>query len=115
MNRFGRWAETAWRTLAPAAYGQIPDPRGHFSALGVESESQWATLWPQLMEPDSPGEDFHTKVGRIENAKRRAEEIIRAELLTPPPEVQEPEPLEDEPDPLAEVRQAWIDLENEET
>lgn len=115
MNRFGRWAETVWRTLAPTAYDEIPDPRAHFSALGVEAESQWGTLWPQLAGRDSPAEDFHMKVGRIENAKLRAEEIIRADLLTPPPDVQECEPGEDEPDPLAEVCQAWRDLMNDET
>lgn len=112
VNRFGRAAESAWRTLAPSAYEAIPDPRAHFSALGIEAVRQWADLWPQLLEPDTPGEDFQTKVGRIENAKLRAEEILRAELLTPPPEVQASEP-EDEPDPLAEVRQAWIELRNE--
>lgn len=109
MNRFGRFAEQAWRTLAPTAYSQIPDPSAHFSRLGELAESQWAQLWPALLEPDVEGEEFFTKVGRVEAAKLQAEEMIRADLLTPPADDQEPEEGEG-PGPLAEVMRAWRDL-----
>ena len=107
MNRFGRYALEAWSTLAPAALSQIPDPNRHFSVLGEEAESQWASLWPGLLEPDLPGEDFFGKAGRIEAAKMQAEEMIRAELLTPGEDLQELEPGDEEAGPIAEVIDAW--------
>lgn len=109
MNRFGRFAAETWRTLAPTAYSQIPDPNAHFSRLGELAESQWAQLWPELVEPEAEGEDFFSKVGRIEAAKLQAEELIRAEWLTPPADEQEPDEG-DEPGPLAEVNRVWRDL-----
>ena len=112
MNRFGRFALESWRTLAPAALSQIPDPNRHFSELGEEAESQWASLWPQLLDPDSPGEDFFTKAGRVEAAKMQAEEMIRAELLTPPDELQESDEG-DGPGPLTEAMQAWRSVVDE--
>ena len=72
--------------------------------------AQWSDLWPELVEPDREGEDFHHKAGRIEAAKMQAEEMIRAELLVPPPEVQE---ADDEPGLLAEVVQAWQEVTTE--
>ena len=106
MNRFGRFALESWQTLAPAALSQIPEPNRHFSELGEEAESQWASLWPQLLDPDMPGEDFFTKAGRVEAAKMQAEEMIRADLLIPPEDLQEPE-VGAGPGPLTEVMQAW--------
>lgn len=58
------------------------------------------------------GEDFHHKAGRIEAAKMRAEEMIRAELLVPPQELQEADDP-DQPGPLAEVIEAWRDVTTE--
>ena len=104
LNRFGRFAWESWKVLAPTALEQIPDPRSHFSRLGETAEMQWTDLWPTLVEPDLPGEDFYHKAGRIEAAKMRAEEMIRAELLVPPPEVQEDN---DQPGPLSDVMEAW--------
>ena len=106
MNRFGRFALESWQTLAPAALSQIPDPNRHFSELGEEAESQWASLWPQLLDPDMPGEDFFTKAGRVEAAKRPAEEMSGADLLSPPDDLQEPD-VGAGPGPLTEVMQAW--------
>jgi hypothetical protein len=114
VNRFGREAMENWRTLAPAAFAQIPNPSKHFSELGVVAQSQWADLWPQLVTPDVPGEDFFHKAGRIEAAKMSATEIIRAEMLLPPAEVLEPEEGENDPDPLAEVYQAMREYLDEE-
>ena len=61
-------------------------------------------------------EDFFAKAGRLEAAKQRAEEMIRAELLTPPADEQDLDDEEDEePSPMAEVMQAWkAHLEDEE-
>lgn len=112
LNRFGRFAWESWRELAPTALAQIPDPSGHFSRVGETALAQWTDLWPELVEPDLEGEDFHHKAGRIEAAKMRAEEIIRAELLVPPQELQEADDP-DQPGPLAEVIEAWRDVTTE--
>lgn len=110
MNRFGRFARDAWQTLAPAAYQQIEDPNRHFSTLGDQAMEAWADLWRQLAGPDQPGEGFLEKVGRLENAKLRAEEMIREELLTPPPEQIEPDEQEEAPDRLTQM---WAEVEAE--
>ncbi len=112
MNRFGRFALEAWSTLAPTALSQIPDPQTHFSALGEQAFSAWADLWPQLVEPDVPGEDTFAKVGRIEAAKMQAEEMIRVEWLTPAEDQQDDDPGEI-PDPMAEVIEAWREVAEE--
>lgn len=106
MNDFGRFALLSWQTLAPTALKQIPNPSRHFSKLGEEAESCWATLWPELLEPDRPGEEFFHKAGRIEAAKAQAMEVIRAEWLVPPEDLQEDEDG-DQPGPMAEVMEAW--------
>lgn len=86
MNRFGRIAQERWQALAPTAYAQIPDPNHHFSTLGEQAEKAWIDLADQLSGPDVPAETYFEKVGRINNARARAQEIIEADWLTPQPE-----------------------------
>ena len=68
MNTYGKFAQEAWKTTAPAEYALIPDP---------------------------VGETYLEKVGRLNASKMQAEEIVRAEMLTPDPSVQQ----EDDEDP----------------
>lgn len=89
MNKYGRLALTMWQQLAPTALAEIEDPSRHFSTLGEEALEQVTTLTVQLQGQDVPGEAYFAKIGRIENAKLRAEEIVRADLLMPPPESQD--------------------------
>ena len=89
MNRYGRLALTRWQQLAPTALAEITDPSQHFSMLGEEALEQVTTLTLQLQGQDVPGETTFAKIGRIENAKLRAEEIVQADLLTPPPDLQD--------------------------
>lgn len=84
MNTYGKRAQQAWQQLAPSAYAQIPDPNQHFSRLGHDALNQIADLTTQLAGPDIQGETFDQKVGRLNSAKMRAEEIVAADLLTPP-------------------------------
>jgi len=90
MNTYGKRAQQAWQQLAPSAYAQIPDPNQHFSTLGHEAQNQIADLTTQMAGPDEPGESFEHKVGRLNSAKMRAEEIVAADLLTPPREQWDP-------------------------
>lgn len=96
MNRYGRFAQEMWQELAPAAYSQIPDPSSHFSTLGQEAEARINQLADQLAGTDDPNETYWQKVARLETAKRQAEEIVRNDLLIPPPESQTPTQDEDE-------------------
>ena len=40
MNEFGRYAENAWRLMAPDRYAALEDPNRFFSMMGQEAESQ---------------------------------------------------------------------------
>lgn len=89
MNEYGRQALSMWQQLAPTALAEIEDPSQHFSTLGEEALEQVTTLTTQLQGPDIPGETTFAKIGRIHTAKLRAEEIVRADLLMPPSELQD--------------------------
>lgn len=89
MNRYGVQARKFWEQLAPTALSEMEDPNQHFSMLGEEALEQVTTLAMALAGPDLPEETYFQKVGRLENAKLRAEEIVRADLLMPSPDVQD--------------------------
>ena len=95
MNTYGKFAQEAWKTTAPAEYALIPDPDQWFEALGEEATQRVGELMMELAGPDPVGETYLEKVGRLNASKMQAEEIVRAEMLTPDPSVQQ-EPEEDE-------------------
>ena len=95
MNTYGKFAQEAWRTTAPEEYAQIPDPDAWFERLGEEATQRVGELMMELAGPDPVGETYLEKVGRLNASKMQAEEIVRAEMLTPDPSVQQ-EPEEDE-------------------
>lgn len=85
MNHYGTQAQNHWRTYLPQSYSQITDPTTFFTELGERVETQIVDLQIQLAGEDVRGEDFLGKVGRLNNAKMRAEEIVLREqvLITP--------------------------------
>ena len=95
MNTYGKFAQEAWKTTAPAEYALIPDPDQWFERLGEEATQRVGELMMELAGPDPAGESYLEKVGRLNASKMQAEEIVRAEMLTPDPSVQV-EPEEDE-------------------
>lgn len=95
MNRFGRIAQERWKALAPTAYAQIVDPSSHFSSLGESAEKAWIDLADEMTGPDVEGETYFEKVGRINAARSRAQEMIEADWLTPPADQIEPDPQDD--------------------
>lgn len=95
MNTYGKFAQEAWKTTAPAEYALIPDPNQWFESLGEEAAQRVGELMMELAGPDPVGETYLEKVGRLNASKMQAEEIVRAEMLTPDPSVQE-EPEEDQ-------------------
>lgn len=101
MNTYGKFAQEAWKTTAPAEYALIPDPQAWFERLGEEASIRVEGLMMQLAGPDPVGETFLEKLGRLNAAKLQAEEIVRAEMLTPEVPVQQ-EPEEDEESGVAQ-------------
>ena len=89
MNEYGQFAMRTWRMLVPAVYAEIADPERFFRELGEQAANQVVDLTRQLQGPDLPNETYFQKVGRINAAKMQAEEIVRAELLTPDRELWE--------------------------
>ena len=110
MNRFGREAMAIWADRAPDSLAEIPDQEVFFTALGNEAEGAWIDLSRELAGPDLPGEEFLAKVGRLNNARMRAAEIIRSEMLMPPSSMSVA-PLEeapdDDPDGVDPVMRSW--------
>lgn len=96
MNTYGKFAQNAWKTLAPSQYELIVDPETWFTNLGEEAENSVDSLSVQIAGHDTPGETYLEKVGRLTSAKMQAEEIVRSEMLTPQPEDLEEEPDENE-------------------
>lgn len=95
MNEFGRLALAAWQELAPAAVARLREPRGFFRDLGRQAQQAWLELTLELVEPDRPGEDYFSKVGRVQAAKLAAREIVIADWCRPPQELIEGEPTAD--------------------
>ncbi len=89
MNQYGKHAQDTWKMIAPTEYAKIVDPQEWFENLGREAEQAVGELTYQIAGPDPKDETYLEKVGRINASKMQAEEIVRAEMLTPDPAVQE--------------------------
>ena len=114
MNHYGSQAMTHWRTWLPNRYATIPNPEEFFEDLGRQVQTEIAQLSTQLAGEDPPGESYLDKVGRLNMARTRAEEIVLRErvLLAPEPGA-DPEASE-EPVP-ADPADGWIPLIEDET
>ena len=96
MNKYGKFAQETWKMTAPSQYALIPDPDEWFRKLGEEAMQQVGELQYQIAGPDPEGETYLQKVGRLNASRMQAEEIVRAEMLTPDPSVQQESEEEDE-------------------
>lgn len=83
MNKYGKFAQQTWKMTAPSQYALIPDPEEFFRNLGEEAMQRVGELQYELAGPDPKGESYLEKVGRLNASRMQAEEIIRAEMLTP--------------------------------
>lgn len=114
MNKYGKFAQETWKMTAPSQYALIPDPEEFFRNLGEEAMQRVGELQYELAGPDPKGESYLEKVGRLNASRMQAEEIIRAEMLTP--DVMETEGDETEEDEVdrqrRELREAYRDLSN---
>ena len=83
MNKYAKFAQDTWKMTAPSQYALIPDPDEWFRRLGEEAMHQVGELQYKLAGPDPKGETYLEKVGRLNASRMQAEEIVRAEMLTP--------------------------------
>jgi len=93
MNQYATTARRHWERWLPQRFQSIPNPTEFFADLGEQVESQIEDLEVKLAGDDPPGEGYLTKVGRLTNARHRAEEIVLREmvLLAPEPSAAEAE------------------------
>lgn len=105
MNQYGSLAMQHWRRWLPLRYSKIGDPQEFFSSLGETVSSQVDQLADQLAGPDQRDESTLAKMGRLNAARRQAEEVVLADLvyLEPEPGMDE-EGLDEDPDsPAARI------------
>lgn len=81
MNQYATTARDYFRDHLPSRYSQIQDPDQFFQDLGQQIQNQVADLTPQLAGPDPAGEEYLAKLGRLNAAKRQAEELVMADLV----------------------------------
>ena len=115
MNHYGAQALKHWQEYLPQRYATLSDPSSYFSTLGEQAATQIEHRTRELAGPDQPGEGYLAKVGRLNNAKMRAEEEILPELIliapeTDDPETDDPDPADDQPTATAPATDAWAPI-----
>ncbi len=86
MNQYAAMAERHWRRWLPSRVAAMEDPASFFSDLGEEVADQIEDLTMELAGDDPPGESYMDKVGRLNIARLRAEELVLRETVLLPPE-----------------------------
>jgi hypothetical protein len=91
MNHYGQIALDHWAKWLPAQFATIQNKDSFFSGLGSRAESRIDELALSFAGNDPPGETYLAKVGRLGEARHRAEQIVLSEmiLLDPEPEATE--------------------------
>lgn len=97
MNRYGQLAMEHWEQHAPSRVAAMVDREGFFTDLGVQVEAQVVELTQGLEGTPADGESYPQTVGRLTNARMRAEDIVLAELVW----IETPEQS------LVEAREEW--------
>jgi hypothetical protein len=87
MNQYAVMAERHWRRWLPSRVAAMENPASFFSELGEEVAERIEDLAAELAGDDAPGETYMDKVGRLNMARLRAEEVVLHEtvLLSPEP------------------------------
>jgi hypothetical protein len=86
MNHYAAMAERHWRRWLPSRVAAMDDPSSFFSELGEEAAARIEDLTADLAGDDPPGETYMEKVGRLNMARLRAEEVVLPEAVLLPPE-----------------------------
>lgn len=82
MGRLAMLAQEHYEKLLPKTYAGLTDPETFFRNLETEAEQQIDDLTDRFADVDlNPAETFEEKVGRLKNARQRAEEIVLRETV----------------------------------
>ncbi|MDG4784935.1 hypothetical protein O7626_03135 [Micromonospora sp. WMMD1102] len=84
MNQYAAQAQTHWKKYLPNRYQQIGNPDEFFTALGEQIAQQIEDLSRTLAGPDPEQETYLDKLGRLNNARLRAEGQVLREMLPDP-------------------------------
>lgn len=78
MNQYGAIAQQHSKRWRPATYAAIGDPGNYFTKLGEQAAGEITRLWAQMRAQDGnpPGEDYLTRVARLNATRKRTEEIV---------------------------------------
>jgi len=115
MNHYGAQAQLHWQTYLPERYARLEDPNSFFSTLGETAAQEITDRAQQLAGPDRPGEGYLGKLGRLNEAKLRAEEEILPELILVDPAAAPDDDLDEEPSSPQTSAQEWIPLAEDPT
>lgn len=123
MNEYGQIAMHHWQIHRPSEYRQIPDPESHFAALGQQAQEKATQIEEDAVRSLPASADYLTSVGRRNQARATAREIVLADLLLPPETETEgtarenPDPRESLVDPTGmptdPSHPLWADLEDD--
>lgn len=81
MSGYAQIARTWWQEQRPAELAAMDDPTAFFSDLQEQIETRVTELSSSLAGPDMPGEEYLEKVGRLNSARSRAQEMALDELV----------------------------------
>lgn len=82
-EQYAAQAEKHWQEYLPDRYASIPesDRSSFFSTLGEQAASQIEELTREIAGPDVPGEGYLDKLGRLNNARMAAQEVVLPQLI----------------------------------
>jgi hypothetical protein len=86
MNQYGEMARRHWARWLPNRFTTIENPEKFFTDLGEQAEEKISALAWNLAGDDPPGEEYLAKVGRLGEARHRAEQMVLNEMILLPPE-----------------------------
>ncbi len=86
MNQYGEMARRHWARWLPGRFTAIENPEAYFTRLGDEAEQRITALAWELAGDDPADEGYLDKVGRLGEARHRAEQIVLDEMILLPPE-----------------------------
>lgn len=95
MNNYGMQIRDRWARTAPSSYHQLEDPDSMFEQLGNEVAVQVEQLTTQLAGPDPVNEPYLQKTGRLNAARKQAEELALTEIPWPREELAPAEERQD--------------------
>jgi hypothetical protein len=98
VNQYGEMARRHWARWLPNRFAAIDHADTFFTDLGEEAEQKITALAWELAGDDLPGEGYLAKVGRLGEARHRAEQIVLSEMILLEPEPGAEETAETSPD-----------------